>query len=91
MGKFEPVVIKSIHRKRLPVTVAVAGQAAAFALKKIKRNQVRKGTAFLAATDRQEAPRAVWEFRGEVVILHHPTTIMTNYQVWLDFKYKTAE
>jgi len=80
MGKFEPVVIKSIHRKRLPVTVAVAGQAAAFALKKIKRNQVRKGTAFLAATDRQEAPRAVWEFRGEVVILHHPTTIMTNYQ-----------
>ena len=26
-------------------------------------------------------PKAVWEFRGEVVILHHPTTIMTNYQV----------
>ena len=40
MGKFEPVVIKSIHRKRLPVTEAVAGQAAAFALKKIKKNQV---------------------------------------------------
>ena len=40
MGKFEPVVIKSIHRKRLPVTEAIAGQAAAFALKKIKKNQV---------------------------------------------------
>ena len=41
MGKFEPVVIKSIHRKRLPVQEAVAGQAAAFALKKIKKNQVK--------------------------------------------------
>merc|ERR1712227_566662 len=78
MGKFEPVVIKSIHRKRLPVNEAVAGQAAAFALKKIKKNQVRKGTAFLAQN--VEPPKAVWEFKGEVVILHHPTTIMTNYQ-----------
>jgi len=78
MGKFEPVVIKSIHRKRLPVQEAVAGQAAAFALKKIKKNQVRKGTAFLAQN--AEPPKAVWEFKGEVVILHHPTTIMTNYQ-----------
>ena len=42
MGKFEQVHIKSIHRKRLPVQEVVAGQAAAFALKKIKKNQVRK-------------------------------------------------
>ena len=41
MGKFEQVHIKSIHRKRLPVQEVVAGQAAAFALKKIKKNQVR--------------------------------------------------
>lgn len=78
MGKFEQVHIKSIHRKRLPVQEVVAGQAAAFALKKIKKNQVRKGTAFIGLGG--EVPQAVWEFRGEVVILHHPTTIMTNYQ-----------
>ena len=41
MGKFEQVHIKSIHRKRLPVQEVVAGQAAAFALKKIKKNQVK--------------------------------------------------
>ena len=40
IGKFEVVQIKSIHRKRLPVQEALAGQAAAFALKKIKKNQV---------------------------------------------------
>jgi len=78
IGKFEQVHIKSIHRKRLPVQEVVAGQAAAFALKKIKKNQVRKGTAFIGLGG--EVPKSVWEFRGEVVILHHPTTIMTNYQ-----------
>jgi len=77
-GKFENVVIKSIHRKRMPVTEVCAGQAAAFALKKVKRKDLRKGTVLLG-TD-LESPKAVWEFKGEVVILHHPTTIMTNYQ-----------
>ena len=54
-------------------------KAAAFALKKVKRKEVRKGSVLLGQTP--EAPKAVWEFKGEVVILHHPTTIMTNYQV----------
>ena len=80
-GKFEPVQIKSIHRKRLPVNEVSAGQAAAFALKKVKKKEVRKGSVLLGALG--ETPKAVWEFRGEVVILHHPTTIMTNYQVSL--------
>lgn len=39
-GTFKPVSIKSIHYKRLPVTQVVAGQTAAMALKKLKRNQV---------------------------------------------------
>lgn len=77
-GKFESVQIKSIHRKRMPVTEVSAGQAAAFALKKVKKKEVRKGSVLLGSTG--ESPKAVWEFRGEVVILHHPTTIMTNYQ-----------
>ena len=78
-GKFEPVQVKSIHRKRLPVNEVMAGQAAAFALKKVKKKEVRKGSVLLGTAG--DPPKAVWEFKGEVVILHHPTTIMTNYQV----------
>jgi len=63
----------------MPVTEVCAGQAAAFALKKVKRKDLRKGTVLLGMDE--ESPKAVWEFKGEVVILHHPTTIMTNYQV----------
>lgn len=40
-GLFRPATIKSIHYKRLQVGHVVAGQTAAFALKKVKRNQVR--------------------------------------------------
>ena len=63
----------------MPVTEVCAGQAAAFALKKVKRRDLRKGTVLLGLDE--ESPKAVWEFKGEVVILHHPTTIMANYQV----------
>ena len=51
MGKFEQVHIKSIHRKRLPVQEVVAGQAAAFALKKIKKNQVRKSNSMILSSN----------------------------------------
>lgn len=40
-GSFKNASIKSIHYKRLPVGQVVAGQTAALALKKIKRQQVR--------------------------------------------------
>ena len=41
MGKFKPVTVKSIERKRLPIPELHAGQSAALALKKIKRDEVR--------------------------------------------------
>jgi len=34
-GAFQPVPIKSIHRKRLPVKEVRAGQTASFSLKKV--------------------------------------------------------
>lgn len=43
INKFEPVLIKSIHRKRLPVKEIRSGQSASLALKKVKRHEVRKG------------------------------------------------
>jgi len=34
-GQFQSIVIKSIHRKRMPVREVKAGQTASFALKKV--------------------------------------------------------
>ena len=40
-GAFAPAVVRSVHYNRLPVGRVVAGQTAALALKKVKRQQVR--------------------------------------------------
>ena len=48
-GKFNPIVVKSIHHKRTPVDEAVSGQAVCFGIKavdkkmQLKRTQFRKG------------------------------------------------
>ena len=41
-GHFVPVVIKSIHIKRIPMKMAVAGQVACLALRKYRRAEVTK-------------------------------------------------
>lgn len=35
IGNFQPIPVKSIHRKRLPVKEVRAGQTASFSLKKV--------------------------------------------------------
>lgn len=76
-GQFQSVQVKSIHRRRCNVSHAVAGQAACFALKKIKRNQVRKGMVMLS----RDAPHlACREFEAKVLVLFHSTTIALRYQ-----------
>lgn len=77
IGHFIAISIKSIHRKRMNVVEVRGGQTASFALKKIKRSQIRKGMV-LASPDLN--PKACWEFDGEIVVLHHPTTISSRYQ-----------
>lgn len=77
LGEFIPVPIRSIQRKRLPVTEVRGGQTASFALKKIKRNQIRKGMVMVA---KELQPTACWEFLGDILVLHHPTTISPKYQ-----------
>ncbi|KAK4020155.1 GTP-binding protein 1 [Daphnia magna] len=77
VGQFIPIAIKSIHRKRMPVKEVRGGQTASFALKKIKRSQIRKGMVLVSPLLN---PTASWEFEGEILVLHHPTTISTRYQ-----------
>lgn len=77
LGRFTPIAVKSIHRKRMPVCEVRGGQTASFALKKIKRSNIRKGMVMVAPALN---PQACWEFEGEILVLHHPTTISSRYQ-----------
>ena len=56
-----------------------SGQTCSFALKKIKRSAIRKGMVMVAP---ELNPKATWEFEGEILVLHHPTTIGVRYEVW---------
>ncbi|XP_034479794.1 GTP-binding protein 1 [Drosophila innubila] len=77
VGSFVPITIKSIHRKRMNVERVRCGQTASFALKKIKRAYLRKGMVMVSP---ELKPQACWEFEGEILVLHHPTTISARYQ-----------
>jgi GTPase len=77
LGHFMQIAVKSIHRKRMPVTEVRSGQTASFALKKIKRSQIRKGMVMVSP---KVNPVACWEFNADIMVLHHPTTISVRYQ-----------
>eukprot|EP01126_Amoeba_proteus_P043370 TRINITY_DN4757_c0_g2_i4.p1 TRINITY_DN4757_c0_g2~~TRINITY_DN4757_c0_g2_i4.p1 ORF type:complete len:413 (+),score=52.37 TRINITY_DN4757_c0_g2_i4:404-1642(+) len=77
LGAFQPVVVKSVHMKRVLVKSVCAGRSASFALKKIKRSAIRKGMVLL---DPKTNPVATWCFEADVSIMYHTTTIHLNYQ-----------
>ncbi|TDZ18808.1 GTP-binding protein 1 [Colletotrichum orbiculare MAFF 240422] len=83
LGQFTQTSIRSIERKRLSVPAASAGQSASFALKKVRRKDVRKGMVVLPKIEGQPAPKVYKEFIAEVLILSHATTIKTKYQAML--------
>merc|ERR1711939_457998 len=82
LGQFTTTSIRSIERKRIPVPAASAGQSASFALKRVRRKDVRKGMVVLPKLE-QSAPKVYREFVAEVLILSHATTIKTKYQAML--------
>lgn len=77
LGAFIPTSVRSIERKRVRVSGAEAGQSIALALKRIRRNQVRKGMVLLAP---DTVPKAVQRFTASVLILYHNSTIAKGYQ-----------
>ena len=42
-----------------------------------KRSQIRKG---MVLVDSALNPKSCWEFEGDILVLHHPTTISCKYQ-----------
>lgn len=92
LGKFVPVDVRTLQRRRLPVEDASPGQTVAAAVRKIKRRDVRKGQVLISkvALDEYKIKNeknlpiyAPWEFYADVVILHHPTTISLKYQAMI--------
>ncbi|KAJ6184290.1 hypothetical protein N7519_005591 [Penicillium mononematosum] len=81
LGQFTTTVIKSIERKRIQVNACFAGQSGSFALKRVRRKEVRKGMVVLKKMD--EPPKVYREFVAEVLILSHATTIKPKYQAML--------
>lgn len=43
----------------------------------MRRSDIRKGMVLVHSSLN---PKAYWEFEGEILVLHHPTTISTRYQ-----------
>jgi GTPase len=81
LGQFQTTNIRSIERKRIPVPMCAAGQSASFALKRIRRKEVRKGMVVLPKLE--SPPKVYREFVAEVLILSHATTIRPKYQAML--------
>ncbi|KAL9939049.1 hypothetical protein V8E36_001862 [Tilletia maclaganii] len=77
LGGFLPTTVRSIERKRVGVDAAYAGQSASFALKRIKRNMVRKGMVMVSrpASDADPPPQAHTTCDAEVLCLYHSTTL----------------
>lgn len=48
----------------------------------IKRSDIRKGMVMVSPALN---PEAYWEFKGEILVLHHPTTISPRYQAMGDY------
>jgi len=82
-GQFRPVLVKTIHYKRVPTDMIETGQHAALAIRslvkkeQLKKNTFRKG---MVLVDASSQPKTTYEFKAEVVILHHATTIRERYQ-----------
>ena len=63
LGQFRTTVIKSIERKRIQVHACSAGQSASFALKNVRRKEVRKGMVVLPKLE--QSPKVYREFVAE--------------------------
>lgn len=85
-GQFIPVMVRTIHHMRTPVEFVESGMHCALALKTLQKKGALKKTSFrkgMVMLDTSQHPTGTWEFKAEVVILHHATTIREGYQAML--------
>lgn len=77
LGQFTTTTIKSIERKRIGVNACFAGQSGSFALKRVRRKEVRKGMVVLKKMD--QPPKVFKEFVAEGKLLSLPSIIGVGY------------
>lgn len=63
LGQFTTTTIKSIERKRIPVNATFAGQSGSFALRRVRKKEVRKGMVVLRKME--QPPKVYREFIAE--------------------------
>ncbi|KAG0958252.1 hypothetical protein G6F32_000483 [Rhizopus arrhizus] len=80
VGQFATTSVKGIHRKRVSVPAATAGQTVTLALKNVRRNAIRKGQVLLTHEKDQLMPKVSRRFEAEILVLYHSTTIKSKYQ-----------
>ena len=78
LGQFTTTTIRSIERKRIAVPAASAGQSASFALKRVRRKDVRKGMVVLPKLE-QNAPKVYREFVAEGMFFFFLIYLRTNF------------
>ena len=78
LGQFTPTTIRSIQRKRITAPAASAGHSASFALKKVRRKDVRKGMVVLAKKEGEHPPRVGREFVAEGTSSRHIKIFRTS-------------
>jgi GTPase len=79
-GKFKKTQIKSIHCKKRLVETVNGCKNACFSLRKINRNEIKKGMVILKESDNIDI-KSYWYFEAEIYILNtHSTTVTTKYE-----------
>ena len=67
LGQFTQTHIRTIERKRIGVPLCSAGQSASFALKKVRRKDVRKGMVVLPRTEKHPEVHRDFVAEGTVI------------------------
>lgn len=76
--KYETVQVRSIHCKRVPMQEVECGKYVCLGLRKIKRDQIRKGNVIISQHSQKIAQK---EFDAEITVLKsHSTTIKPGYE-----------
>lgn len=82
-GQYNPIQVRSIHCKRVPMQEVKFGSYVCLGLKKVDRKSVRRGHVIISP---QSEKIAVKEFKADITVLKaHSTTIKTGYEPVVHF------
>ena len=76
-GSYKRATASSIYKNRVPIKSAYAGEYVTIGLNKVYPEELRAGMAILSDAS---LAKAVWRFRADVRVLHHPTLIKPGYE-----------